>query len=83
MGCHQTSYSVKGTAKRGFNLLGGVTSCDSTSTDTFPKYFQNWKYPEVYDGKPLNNSPTDTLIGYDFSLRLFDAVESYEKYKAK
>lgn len=83
MGCHQTSYSVKGTDMRGFKLLGGVTSCDSTSSKTFPKYFQNWQYPSVYDGTPLNNTPKDSLVGYDFSLRLFDAVESYETYKVK
>lgn len=85
MGCHQTSYGVKGTAERGFKLLGGVgkESCDSNSTKIFPKYFQNWKYPSVYGGTILNNTPKDSLVGYDFSLRLFDAIKSYEKDKVQ
>ncbi|KXX66886.1 hypothetical protein AVL50_30620 [Flammeovirga sp. SJP92] len=85
MGCHQTSYSVKGTPSRGFALLGGLgkESCDTTSYKTYPNYFKNWKFPSVYDGTPMFNTSKDSLVGYDFSLRLFDAVESYEEYKVQ
>jgi hypothetical protein len=83
IGCHQTSYILEGTADRGFSLLGGVTDvsyCDPLNLDgpTFPKYFQNWKYPEVYDGEP--KGPKFDLIGFDFSLRVFDAADHYMQY---
>lgn len=82
MGCHQTSYIIEGTDKRGFSLLGGVESCDPATSDaTYPKYFQNWKYPALYDGEP--KGPVDKLVGFDFSLRLFDAAKHYMDYKIK
>lgn len=81
VGCHQTASVATGMSKiasRGFSLTYGI-SCSPVDTKLYDFYFQNFKYPEKFTGKP--NAPINTIAGLDFSLRLYDVISAYEKYK--
>ncbi len=78
MGCHQTAFFQKETGDRAYQLLDGV-KCSDGSTATFPKYFTAWQYGGDFPEPEIDS--TKTSVGLDYSLRMFDAVNNYYKYK--